>query len=201
MAQPNLPPNYVFNPPTTQEQTASVIPGPSVAAPTSLVGASIQLPVLANGAVLYGAGITVSYYRDRGLRMGAVAGTYPTQAAFWRCHGGFCVKVVSWVFTSLIAPPTVPLPITNANEQLLYETYVIPNNEQMADGTNIYVRAGQYSFGLQIPPADSDTLFGAVNQLDLSPLGLNVLNPGSYVANLIGPTSPPTGFSGQAINY
>ncbi len=199
---PDQPQNFTIDfPPNPEQPLAPTSPSSPLFNTPAMPGTRSSVPLQPPGVTLHGAGITVAYIRDRGLRGAPVSGPYGSRAAFWRVHGGLVYKTVSCVFQAIGGPPTLPSPATNANEVLLADAVTIPGNEVMADGTPIYVRTVQFTFLLQTPPADTDALYGCVIQLDTTALSSNVVNPADYIPNLLGPIPTPAGFTGQAIGF
>ena len=123
------------------------------------------------------AGISITYNRDLGLRGSPVAGPFGTQAVFWRCHGGMCMKIVSWALGMTGADPPTPSPVTGENEVLFWRTETLPNPEFAMDYVKSRIKAGIYVYLLQKCPADTDILYGGVNPLDLSPITDNIIDP------------------------
>ena len=69
------------------------------------------------------------------------------------------------------------------------------------DGQNCWTRAGRYVFLLQVVPADSDIIYGALTPLDVTDIAQNTISPADYVVDWLGPTPAPAGFSGNAISF
>lgn len=195
---PNQPPNYTNPPPTPPESNLANTPPDNAPSPAP---SGFDYPPQPPGTALISAGMTVGYASNRGLGAAPSSGPPGSPVQFWRLTGGITWKVVSAAFQSVGGPPTLPSPLTNDNEVLMFSTKTIPANEVMADGTPIYVRTIQYFYVLQVPPADTDPLYGGVIQLDTTALTANVINPGTYIQNLLGPIPSPAGFSGQAITF
>lgn len=193
------PPDYVNEIPSGQQ--TPITPGAFDPVSPASPPTNFTYPPQPAGVVIIGAGMTVGYVRDRGLRGAPVAGPYGTQSAFWRVHGGLVYKVVTGVFQAIGGAPSLPSPVTNNNEILLYDAPTLPADEVLPDGTCLYIRGVQFIFMLQCPPSDADVLYGCIIQMDATSISANVINPADYVPNLLGPIPAPAGYSGNIVNY
>jgi hypothetical protein len=187
-------------PPSVPNFTAPTTPAPDPPLPPDDPLPNLDNLVDATGLLGYDA--CMEYDLDYGLRSSPKAGPPGTQQAYWRAHGGRGRKTISVVATSLGVNPVLPSPNTSSDNDVLMRCKLVcftPGNTP--DGTQIKGALLILTYEMQKMPVPGVDVFDMMaNPYDVTPAGVNILNPTDFYQYL-NPGSAVEGFSGGPIDF
>lgn len=195
--QPDEPDGLSLSSPTPP---GTVTGGPSLGPLPSSYALLADRPDSAAGLLAWGA--VCEYDDDDGLRSSPLAGAKGTRkVAFWRVHGGFCTKTVSWVMRSIEGKAELPTTNTGSDNEVILRTIISPNiPTPSSDGSQIWTVTGKYIYQLQTAPENGDQLGTGRHPLSILPAILNTLNPLDFV-DLLGSAVVTDFIGGSPIDF
>lgn len=141
-------------------------------------------------------GCSVDYVRASGISWSPKAAPEGTAAAFWRCHSGWCMKVVSFVCQRIGSMPVAPHPENDSNNEVLLGSVLTPcKPDDLPNRGEIFTLVGAYCYLVVVPPDYSTPL--PVPGSPLRGFAPHTLNLADFSKQLMPPIQVANSFAGN----